>query len=66
MDSAYQDQLLIAERGEGTATPGTVSVTLDLGANGQQALATIDVDIYGGADDSLYAYYAQVEEGGAG
>lgn len=66
MDSAYQDQLLIAERGEGAGTPGQVSVTLDMGDNGQQPLVTIDVDIYGGTDDSLYAYYEHVEEGGAG
>lgn len=64
-DQTYQEQMLIAERGEGTSTPGNVSVKLNSADGTAVEIASIDVDIYGDSANGLYAYYAQAEEGGS-
>ena len=60
-DRTSQEQLLIAEQGEGRGTPGTVTMTLTSGDNTINVIVA-DVDIYG-TEGGLYAYYHSVTLG---
>lgn len=63
-DRVNQEQMLIAEQGEGSGTPGTVTMTLDRGAgNDPINVIVADVDIYG-TENGLFAYYKDVPEVG--
>lgn len=58
-DETHQAQLIVAEQGEGTGRRTTVSLTLvetPAGAEAQ-SVGSVDVEVYGGENDSLYAYY---------
>ena len=61
-DRASQEQMLIAEQGEGSSTSGTVTMTLVSGENTINVIVA-DVDIYG-TEGGLYAYYHSVSLGG--
>lgn len=63
-DRANQEQMLIAEQGEGTSAAGTVTMTLDRGVgNAPINVIVADVDIYG-TEGGLYAYYKHIMEVG--
>lgn len=55
-DRTIQQQLVVAEKAEGTAAAGTINITLN-SATGSKTIDTISVDIYGG-DGALYSYFA--------
>ncbi len=56
-DAAYQEQLLIAEKAERTATPGQVGITI-IDTNGNETQVSVSVDVYASDEvGSLYAYY---------
>lgn len=57
-DRANQEQMLVAEQGEGSGTNGTISFTLTKAGNTtvNRSMGTTNVKIYGGNGD-LYAYY---------
>lgn len=61
-DRRNQEQMLIAEQGEGTGASGTVTMTLVSGENTINVIVA-DVDIYG-TEGGLYAYYHSVSLGG--
>ena len=59
-DQAVQEQMAVAERGNGTGATGTIRMYIQDGVN-EAVVSTVTVDVYGG-DGELYAYYAR--EGG--
>lgn len=61
-DKVNQEHMLAIEKGEPDAKSGSGTVYIYVGeeAAGQEK-ASIKVDIYGGHDDSLYAYYSQTK-----
>ena len=63
-DQAVQEQLTVAERGDGVGTTGTIRMYIKVGAT-EQIVSTVTVDVYGGDEDGeLYAYYAREGAGG--
>lgn len=61
-EKSWQEQMVIAEQGEGTAIDGKIYMTMQSGGTSIQ-IAEIDVDVYG-QDGDLFAYYAA--SGGSG
>ena len=57
-DAEIQAHMVAVEKGESAAKTGTGEVTFTL--NGSN-IAKVDVDIYGGKDGSLFAYFIQTE-----
>lgn len=58
-DQAVQEQMAVAERGEGTSTQGVIRMYIQDGAS-EAIVATVPVDVYGGfSDGELYAYYVR-------
>ncbi len=59
MDQQIQTQLVAVEKGDPASRTGTGEVTMTLVAkNGSTVeIAEVDVDIYGGEDGSLFAYF---------
>ena len=53
-DRTVQEQLVIAEKAEGTPSLGTVTMKL-----GDVTIDSSEVYIYGGNDGALYAYFAE-------
>lgn len=65
-DAENQAQLEVAERAEGKGKPANVSLTLTETPAGEtdQLLGEVSVNIYGGDNGELYAYYVTDGEGG--
>ena len=68
-DQENQTNLLAVERGQHSIANGGATVTFTMevpGTNGNRTekIAEIPVDIYGGENDSLYAYFVHVEPSG--
>ena len=61
-DRASQEQMLIAEQGEGSSVAGTVTMTLDQGDKDPINVIVASVDLYG-TEGGLYAYYEHVAGG---
>lgn len=61
-DRTSQEQMLIAEQGEGSSTSGTVTMTLVSGDDTINVIVA-DVDIYG-TEGGLFAYYHSIAQGG--
>ena len=59
-DQAVQEQMAVAERGNGTGATGIIRLYIQDGVN-EAVVSVVNVDVYGG-DGELYAYYAR--EGG--
>lgn len=59
-DQESQVQMIIAEQGEVSGQDGSVSMTLTQTATDtvNLSMGTVDVIVYGGEGDALYAYYA--------
>lgn len=58
-DRVHQEQMLIAEQGEGASADGTVTMTLNSGSDTINVIVA-DVDIYG-TEGGLYAYYHSID-----
>ena len=58
-DAKNQAHLVAVEKGQVKNGSGTVTFTLGDTPGGIE-IAEVDVDIYGGQDDSLFAYFVQV------
>ena len=56
-DQAVQEQMAVAERGDGDGTTGTIKMYIQNGDR-EEIVATVPVNIYGG-DGELYAYYVK-------
>lgn len=59
-DAKNQAHLVAVEKGDAASKngTGTVTITLNEGAS-SRTIAQVNVDIYGGKDDSLFAYFVQ-------
>ena len=59
-DEQNQAHLVAVEKGEVASKngTGTVTITLDTGS-GTKTIANVPVDVYGGQNDSLFAYFVQ-------
>lgn len=58
-DRAVQEQMAVAERGDGTGTEGTIKMYIQNG-NREEIVATVPVNVYGGLNNGeLYAYYVK-------
>ena len=66
MDRENQEQMIAVEKGLPTSKNGTGEVTFTLleGNVLKEKIAEVDVDIYGGEEGSLFAYYVQTTPGG--
>lgn len=58
MDEQNQQHLIAVETGLDTYMTGTATVTFTMGGD---EIAEVDVDIYGGQDESLYTYFVNTD-----
>ncbi len=67
-DAANQSQLEVAERAEGKGKPANISLTLTEtpGGETEQELGEVSVNIFGGDNGELYAYYVNGSAGEGG
>ncbi len=62
LDQQVQQQMVDVEKGEASCKTGSGTVTMTLNS---LEIAKVQVDIYGGEDDSLFAFFVQIG-GGSG
>lgn len=58
-DLETQQQMAVAEMGEGTGTDGTVTFSFVTHEGATRIIASENVSVYGEPDNGLYSYYAE-------
>ncbi len=64
MDRQIQEQMVSVEKGDPDDLNGRGTVTMTL--NGHILVNEVPIDIYGGKDGSLFAYFVRPDTGGEG